>query len=221
MPIKTFATVPLCLFLFAALAFAQGTTGTLTGTVEDASKALLPGVTITATNTNTGISNSQITNESGAYTMPPLLPGAYTLKASLPGFQMQTINNIDLGNETKRFNFTMQVAGLATNVDVAIDATALLTTSGANIGEVLTSQKVADLPLVTSDVLDLVKILPGVRISAFGGGFDTFAGLSANTVNTSRDGLSVTDGRYMNGIFASSTINPDLVGEIRLILRPV
>jgi hypothetical protein len=210
----------LCLF-FCGLIFAQGTTGTLTGTVEDSSKALLPGVTITATNNNTGISNTQITNESGAYTMPALLPGVYTLKASLPGFQTHTVNNIDLGSETKRFNFTMLVAGLATNVDVAIDATALLTTSGANIGEVLSARRVTELPLVTGDVLDLVKILPGVRISGAGGGFDTFAGLSANTVNTSRDGLSVTDGRYMNGIFASSTINPDLVGEIRLILTPV
>jgi hypothetical protein len=145
----------------------------------------------------------------------------YELKATLPGFQTQTLTNIELGNETKRFNFTMQVASVATNIDVSVDATTLLTTGGATVGEVLTAQKVTDLPLVSGDVLDLVRIMPGVRISPFGGGFDTFAGLSANTVNTVRDGLSVTDGRYLNGVFASSTINPDLVGEIRLVLTPV
>ena len=58
-------------------------------------------------------------------------------------------------------------------------------------------------------------------MNPFGGEFDTFAGLSAGTVNTVRDGINVTDGRYANGIYASTTINPELVGEIRLILTPV
>jgi hypothetical protein len=210
----------LCLFI-TGFAFAQGTSGTLTGTVEDASKALIPGVTVTATNTNTGVTNSTVSNESGAYTIPALLQGVYQLKASLPGFQTQTLNNIELGAETKRFNFSMQIAGVTTNVEVSVDASTVLTTTGATVGEVLSSAKVMDLPLVSGDILDLVRIMPGVRISPLGGGFDTFAGMSANTVNTVRDGLSVTDGRYLNGVFASSTINPDLVGEIRLILTPV
>ena len=143
------------------------------------------------------------------------------MKATLPGFQTQTVNNIELGIETKRFNFTMQVSNVTTNVEVSIDATSILTTTGATVGEVLSSTRVADLPLVSGDILDLVRIMPGVRISPLGGGSDTFAGMSANTVNTIRDGLSVTDGRNPVGLFASSTINPDLVGEIRLILTPV
>jgi hypothetical protein len=207
--------------LVSGSAFAQGTTGTLTGSVDDASKAIVPGVTITATNTATGVINTTISNESGAYSIPTLLPGVYSLKATLPGFQTQTVNNIELGVETKRFNFTMQVSNVTTNVEVSIDATTILTSTGATVGEVLTSSRVADLPLVTGDILDLVRIMPGVRISPLGGGSDTFAGMSANTVNTIRDGLSVTDGRNPVGLFASSTINPDLVGEIRLVLTPV
>jgi hypothetical protein len=207
--------------LVTGLCFAQGSTGTLTGSVEDVSKALIPGVTVTATNNATGVTNNVISNESGAYTIPALLPGTYTLKATLPGFQPQTISNIELGVETKRFNFAMQLAGVSTNIEVNIDATTILTTTGATVGEVMSSSKVMDLPLVSGDVLDLVRIMPGVRLSPAGGGFDTFAGMSANTVNTGRDGLSVTDGRYLHGVFASSTVNPDLVGEIRLILTPV
>ena len=194
--------------------------GRLTGSIEDASKALIPGVTVTAINTATGVQSNAISNESGAYNISALLPGIYRLSAALPGFQTQAFSNVELGaNETKRFNFTLQVAGVATNVEVSVDASTMLTTAGASVGEVLNTQRVADLPLVSGDVLDLVRIMPGVRANAFGD--ETFAGMSANTINTVRDGLSVTDGRYQNGIFASSTINPDLVGEIRLILTPV
>ncbi len=207
--------------LASGFAFAQGTTGTLTGSVYEASKALVPGVTITATNKATGVTNTTISNDSGAYAIPTLLPGVYTLKATLSGFQTQTVNNIELGVETKRFNLTMQVSSVATNIDVSIDATSILTTTGATVGEVLSSARIADLPLVSGDILDLVRVMPGVRLSPLGGGADTFAGMSANTVNTIRDGLSVTDGRNPVGLFASSTINPDLVGEIRLVLAPV
>src|SRR5262245_11730530 len=180
----------LCL-TFAIGAFAQGGSGTLTGTIEDSTKALIPGVQVSAKNVATGVVTTNLSNESGAYTIVGLLPGTYELKAELSGFQSQTFNNIELGtNETKRFNFTLQVGRQETTVGVVVDATALLTVTGANVGEVLTGQKAADLPLVTGDVLDLVRILPGVRLNPLGGGFDTFAGMSANTVNTVRGGLS-------------------------------
>src|SRR5215475_4287831 len=60
---------------------------TIGGTVEDASKALIPGVTVTATNTQTGITNTVISNEAGAYNFAALLPGIYKVTAELPGFR--------------------------------------------------------------------------------------------------------------------------------------
>jgi len=71
---RRIAAVALLCLLVSTFAFGQGTTGTLTGTVEDASKALIPGVTVTATNTATGVVNSSISNETGSYTLPALLP---------------------------------------------------------------------------------------------------------------------------------------------------
>jgi hypothetical protein len=215
----TFFSVMGWSLLFCLSVFGQGTGGTITGTVEDGSAALVPGVTISATNVDTGVVSSTVSNEAGAYLLPALLPGTYQLRAVLPGFQTQTVNNVQLGNETRRYNFTMQVSQVNTNVEVTVDASSSLNLAGATVGEVLSTQRVTDLPLVSGDVLDLVRIMPGVRAGAFGQ--ETFAGMSSATINTTRDGLSVTDGRYMNGIFASSTINPDLVGEIRLILTPV
>ena len=216
----------LCFALVSAAAFAQGVGGTLTGIVEDASRAIVPGVEIKATNTQTGIVTAALTNEAGAYLIPGLLPGVYKLTAQLPGFSTSTFDKIELNtNDTKRFNFTLQVAAVGTNVDVTIDATTLLSANSATIGEVLPANRVAELPMVGGDVLDLMQVMAGVRVSAVGGTFTTFAGISAEYVNTTVNGLSVQDGR--GGIFGSlgvnttTVINPDLVGEIRLILTPV
>src|SRR5438876_4723645 len=129
-----FAAALLLVVVLSPIAMAQTGNGTLTGIVEDPQNALIPGVAITATNTETGVTTSIVSNESGAYNIPSLIPGSYKLSAELPGFQSVTYNNIQLGtNETKRFNFTLQVGGVAQSIDVNIDAGALLTTSNATI----------------------------------------------------------------------------------------
>src|ERR1700688_495644 len=81
--------VPLCLL-------AQSTSARLSGTVSDGSGALTPGVTVTATNTGTGIVTTVITNESGTYNFASLQPGSYRASAELVGFQTQS-REIDLG----------------------------------------------------------------------------------------------------------------------------
>jgi hypothetical protein len=79
---------------------------------------------------------------------------------------------------------------------------------------VLSVDRVKNLPLIGGDVLSLIGIMPGVN-------GETFAGVSSNAVNTVRDGLSVSDGRFQNGVYATTVINPDLVGEVKIILAPV
>ena len=99
-----------------------------------------------------------------------------------------------------RINFTLQVGAAAETIEVTAEATALITESSSTIGNVLAEKNVRDLPLVSNNVLDLVtNTMAGVR------GTDltentTFAGVSASMVNTVRDGLSVQNGRYANGI---------------------
>ena len=94
--------------------FAQ--TARLGGIVTDPSGALIPGVTITATNTDTGVATTTVTNEAGAYSFPSLQPGrAYSVSASLPGFQTTTFTNIDLGPIAVRQNFQLQVEHGADN----------------------------------------------------------------------------------------------------------
>src|ERR1051326_829615 len=84
----------LSLLLFSLNGFAQGTSNsTVGGTVADASGALIPGVTVSATNTGTGIVNTVVTNESGAYNFASLQPGTYKVSAELPGFRTETFRS--------------------------------------------------------------------------------------------------------------------------------
>src|SRR5262245_6584882 len=95
----------LLLLLLSGQAFGQSANATVSGTVSDATNAVLPGVEITATNTATGVVTTVLSNEAGAYNFASLLPGAYTVSADLAGFQKQTYTNVQLGNaERVRLN---------------------------------------------------------------------------------------------------------------------
>ena len=141
----------LCMGLVSPL-WAQVGNSVLTGTIGDPSNARVPGATVTATNTQTSVETVVISNESGACNISNLPPRRYTLRASLPGFRTQTFQNIDLGgNQTERFNFTLQVAATQTTVDVTVDAQQLLTQAGGTVGDVLPEAEVRRLPLVSAD----------------------------------------------------------------------
>src|SRR2546430_11554950 len=86
----------LCLVM-SANAFAQSSNAALGGTVADPSGAVIPGVEITATNTGTGVENTTLSNESGAYSFPSLQTGTYKVSAVLSGFQAKAYNDVTLG----------------------------------------------------------------------------------------------------------------------------
>ena len=224
MRIRLVASLILFLTLMAQ-AFGQSTNATVSGTVTDSTGAVLPGLMVTATNNATGIVTTVFTNETGVYNVASLLPGVYTVKAELPGFQTQTYTNVQLGNAAQvRLNFSLQVATQAQAVEVTITADTLLATSSSSVGNVLPERQVRDLPLVSNNVLDLTQVMAGVvtTVSPVFGANDTkFAGVSARDVNVQRDGISVNGARWPTGIDAGTEIQPDLVGEIKMILAPV
>src|SRR5262249_44730356 len=92
-----FATVTFTVLFLSATGLGQSINATVGGTVSDPSGALIPGVTVTATNTATGIVNTIVTNEAGAYNFAALQPGTYKATAELPGFQTQTFTDVQLG----------------------------------------------------------------------------------------------------------------------------
>jgi hypothetical protein len=219
---KTFLSLAaLACLAFPVSVFAQTGNASVGGFVQDSSQAVVPGVTVTAENTQTGVVSKTITNETGTYTILSLLPGTYRLSAELPGFRPHIYNDVQLGTGVlARYNFTLQVGAVTQGIEVTADSMSLIADSSATIGQVLPEHQVRDLPLVGNDVLDLMRVMGGIRGNP-GSEAATFAGISAAMVNTTRDGLNVSDSRYQNGVFSTTVINPEMVGEMRVILTPV
>ncbi len=217
---KVSIAVTLLLLLVSTSAFAQ-VTASLSGTVSDSSGALIPGVEVTAKNTRTGITATNVTNETGAFVLLSLQPGTYTLEASLSGFQKAAYNNVELGQgQAVRLNFTLQVGGAAQNVEVTIAADTILATTSASVGNVLSDKDLLAAPLATRNVIDLVATSAGVVITPniFGGTQVNFGGTGVGSVNTTRDGLVTNDGRYnaSNGAYSAIFTSPDMVEEVRV-----
>jgi hypothetical protein len=233
------AGILLCV-LMVSTAFSQN--GSMGGSVSDPAGALIPGVTITATNTGTGVMTTTITNDSGAYTFPSLQPGMYRVSAELPGFKTSTAN-LDLGPIAVRQNFQLQIGTAATAVEVISEPLTAVSQSSATVGDVLSQKRVDDLPVVGNNVLSILDVMPGLRVSTssapglMGPQLATINGLDLNSVNVTRDGLTQNDTRFSSagdvtagvaiphgggiGVMSSATINPDLVGEVRMILSPI
>jgi hypothetical protein len=213
------------LSLFLSLnAFTQSENATVGGTVQDSTGALIPGVSVTATNTGTGIVTTVVTNEAGAYQFASLQPGGYEIKAELPGFQTAVAKGFQLGGaQQTRLNFTMQVGAAAgTTIDVSVAADALLATSSNSVGSILPEYKVRDLPLQSRDVFGLVGNQAGVMRSTDGNNFvANFAGGRISQVNTTRDGVNVSAGRFEDGAWSLTYTSPDLVEEVKVVVAPV
>ena len=209
-----FVAAVLSFFVLSAPAFAQSSNASLGGTVSDASGALIPGVTVTATNTGTGIVTTVLSNETGTYQFPLLQPGTYKASAELAGFRTQTYNEVTLGiSQQVRLNFTLQVGGQAQTVEVSVAADTLIATTSASVGVVLPEYKLRDLPLGGRDVTDLVNAMLGVVATNISGAPTGFS-------MTTRDGIPVNQGRYNPGVFTQTFISPDLVDEVRIIVAP-
>src|SRR5574342_974355 len=80
----------ICFFLAVTVFGQAGINATLSGTVTDATGAVIPGVQVQSKNTGTGVTSTTLTNESGTYRFPSLQPGNYEAGAPVPGFQTQT-----------------------------------------------------------------------------------------------------------------------------------
>ena len=111
------------LILVAITGTAYAQAGTFNGRVLDQGDAVLPGVTVTATNVSTGVARTAVTNAEGLYYMPGLDPGIYEVKTELAGFAPAARERVTLGvNATLTLDFKMRVASLNETVTVTGDA---------------------------------------------------------------------------------------------------
>jgi hypothetical protein len=159
----------LCLILATGTVFAQTgtTTGEINGSVVDSSGAALPGVTITATNIQTGLTRTAYTETSGQYSIPQLPPGLYRVEAELVGLGRTVRDRVQvfLGQAANiRFTLTPQ---MAEEITVTAEAPLVDTTQSGST-ESVTQTQIENLPILGRDFKDLVSLTPGVS-NSFGG----------------------------------------------------
>src|SRR5215510_3152732 len=160
------AALLVALVLMAPRAMAQTTNGVISGIISDAQGGVLPGVTVTGRNIETGITRSVVTESDGRYRLAALPPGRYEIKAELQGFGTANVPEMTLltGTELTR-NITMQVQGLNESVTVTGEAPIVEITK-SDVSGVITQDQMQSLPLATRQPMDLALLMPGTSQDA-------------------------------------------------------
>jgi hypothetical protein len=193
-----------CLITAAsARAYAQGgTTSSLGGTVVDSDGGVIPGATIVIKNNTTGLTTSAVSGPDGAFSVPALQPGAYTVTISLSGFKTAVINDVRLAISTPAtVKATLQVGSLTETVEVK-GGVALINTQTATVASTLNVDQINRMPMATRNALNAVTFLPGVntaginRDSNFNGLPDSFVAISLDGVNNNDNYNKSTEGLF-------------------------
>jgi predicted porin len=156
------AIVVLCFSLAPLGALAQQETATITGTVTDGTGAVVPGATVTVTNVLTNISLATQTDDRGAFVVPSLRPGEYSLTAELSGFQKTIRSGVILQvAQVARIDLTLQT-GQLTEVLEVVGNSPILETQTSSRGAVIDQKQIVELPLNGRDYNQLALLSPGV-----------------------------------------------------------
>src|SRR2546429_246980 len=202
-----------------AIVWAQAT-AQISGTARDASAAVLPGVQVTATQADTGISRMTLTNETGFYVLPSLPLGPYRLEAALPGFRTfaQTGIVLQVGSSPV-LDVALQVGQVSETVEVQANASQVETRS-AGVGQVFENQRLLELPLNGRNVTDLITASGLAVQTGVSRGFGMRTGVLISVAGGNSDGVQYAlDGSPHINPFDGSGMPlpfPDALQEFRL-----
>jgi hypothetical protein len=141
--------------------FAQGTTATVNGTVNDETGAVLPGVTVTAKNVGTGMELFSVTSNLGRYTITGLAPGSYEIRAELEGFSLYLQKGLTLNiGKTYTIDIIMKLGTVAETITVTGEAP-LIETTRSEVGTVIGEKLIDNLPLLGRNFFNLALTVPG------------------------------------------------------------
>lgn len=208
---------------FSISAYAQ--TAQVTGRVVDASQAVIPGATVSVTNTETGIERAATTNNEGYFTVPLLPRGIYRVSASKTGFKAIARPGLSLDEgQILRLDLTLEPGEVQEAIEIAGTAP-LLENSTPTMSTVISNQKITQLPLLNRNIITLAALSPAVRpVGAFGGlpvsSFDgarmSISGGQPATNNLMIDGIAAEN-------FTSGGLNiflsVDATEEFRIVTR--
>ena len=204
-------------------------TGALTGTVTDASGAVVPAVTVTLRNAETNQARSIITGSDGTYKFTLLPPGSYDVRFSAAGFKTAEVAGVNVNvTETPEVNRSLEVGAQTDQVTVEASAETLQTTSSA-LGTTVGSRSVTNLPLTTRNYTQILGMSAGANVSVnnaslLGKGSQDVSvnGANINQNNYQMDGVNI-DNFAGAGLGADSGIyvgigipNPDALQEFKI-----
>ncbi len=215
-----------CGILCGQLVYGQGTSGTIAGTVKDASAAVISGVAVTIKNVDTGMTRTVSTDDQGRYHAPNLLPGNYELDAQTTGFRGEKRTGITLSvGQQAAIDFTLTVGTVAEQVTVTGEAP-LVETTNATLTGLVDDKTIRDLPLNGRSFDELVLLQVGTILSRrftdsgfLGGGQKiSISGARPQANSFWLDGADVNDSRNtMPGSAAGVLLGVDTVREFRVL----
>ncbi len=206
---KKFARILFIGGVIAALSvigpLAQTARGTITGTVSDASGAVIPGVEVTITNVGTGIARTAVTTDTGLYRVTNLSPSQYTVKASLTGFKTAISEAVTLSvDQVLHVDLRLEVGEVTEQVTVTEVAKATEVES-SRVSALVGAEQIKDLPLNGRNIYQLMQTAPGVT--------NTSA-----TVTEPGQGVSVNGGRVnFNGFWLDGVTSKNLSGGVNFL----
>jgi len=167
-------TLSLC---FASSGWGQAT-GSFSGTVTDKSGSVISGASVTATSQGTGLSRASKTDDAGHYLIPLLPVGIYTLRVEFQGFRAAETKDLRLQiDEARELDFSLSPSSVTTQVEVSANAVAV-ETANPSLGQVITAEQVAQLPLNGRDFVQLATLTPGATAESNPNSFFTSAASS-------------------------------------------
>ena len=213
--------IVLCSALAAPAAFAQQTTGIITGRLVDAQSSAVPGVTVTARNTQTGFTRIDVSDAEGVYRLTALPVGTYDVMAELQGFAKLERKGIVLNvGQTLDLGLPMTLAGVSESVTVR-GGTPLIETRSSSVGGVVDVARIENLPLNGRQFANLAATIPGVGLGfhsdptkstqfspqiAGGNGRTSTIRLTEGTTTTTRS--AACSSSFRSKQFRSSTSSP-------------
>jgi hypothetical protein len=205
--------------LWPAVALAQGSTKTtLSGLVSDSGGGVLPGAAVEVKNNRTGLVTSVVTNSTGAFDVPALDPGVYTVSVTMSGFKTGVLRDVELLSGTPRsVKVTLEIGALEQSIEVR-GGSQLIQTQTTAITSTVRVDQISSLPLITRNALNFVPFLPGVDTSSNNHSqrSSTISGLPQSALSITVDGANIQDKytRSNDGFFANIHPKLDLIEEV-------
>jgi hypothetical protein len=218
-----------CMLLVSLPMFAQGSAGRILGSVTDQSGGVLAGATVTVLDVQRGIPRTLITDQSGEYVAPSLLPGTYTVRAEFKGFKTVERQKIVLEvNQDIRVDLALE-PGEQTQTITVTEELPLVETTNATLGGTLSNETINDLPMMGRSYQNLLTLRPGMMIYPGGGGWTMSTNgsrpeenqfiLDGLTNDNPLQGLTIINGPGVAG--DAATIMPiDAIQEVRIEENP-